>query len=153
MSVGQEDPDAVRSLRQSTLSLRQRSLDEADVTHHPQLRHAPETVSEIRRSHESRNADRGAGPVEPSTGGRARRKGHEVMTDGHGRGLEARVHLELGQDALNMGSDGIAADAQPARDRAAVGSPHEKAEALPLARGELSDEQGDAVGGATTMAC
>ena len=75
------------------------------------------------------------------------------MTDGHGRGLEARVHLELGQDALNVGPNGIAADAQSARDRASVGPLHEKTENLPLARGELSDEQGDAVGGSTTMTC
>lgn len=86
-------------------------------------------------------------------GGRARGKGNEMMTDGHGRGLEARVHLELGQDALNMGPDGISTDAQSARDRSSVGPLHEEAEHLPLARGELSDEQGDAVGRSTTMTC
>ena len=37
--------------------------------------------------------------------------GDEVVTHGEGRGLEARVHLELGQDALNVGPHGVAADA------------------------------------------
>jgi hypothetical protein len=59
--VGQEDPDAIRWLRQkNTLSQPRRYLEE-DVTHRLKPRHAPETVSELRRSHEGTNAAGGAG--------------------------------------------------------------------------------------------
>jgi hypothetical protein len=64
-----------------------------------------------------------------------------MVTDRHGRGLQARVHLELRQDALNVGPNGVATDAQPARDRASVGALDEQAEHLSLPRGELRDEQ------------
>src|SRR2546427_5291805 len=110
-----------------------------------------------------RDARRRAGAI-ISTGGcargtrlvsvyRARGKGDEMVTDRHGRGLQARVHLELRQDALNVGPNGVATDAQPARDRASVGALDEQAEHLSLPRGELRDEQSDTVGRSTAMTC
>jgi len=76
-----------------------------------------------------------------------------MVTDRHGRGLQTGVHLELRQDALNVGPNGVATDAQPARDRASVGALHEQAEHLSLPRGELRDEQSDTVGRSTAMTC
>jgi len=76
-----------------------------------------------------------------------------MVTDRHGRGFQAGVHLELRQDALNVGPNGVSADAQPACDRASVGALHEQAEHLSFPSGELGDEQSDAVGGSAAMTC
>src|SRR5512132_3319698 len=116
MSIGQEDPDAVRSLRQSTLSLRQLRWTSLTLptTRSPGTHRKPywrygvrmravmpieESVPEVPSTSRRVRGARGVGG--------ARGKRHQVVTDGHGRGLQARVHLELGQDALNMGSNGI----------------------------------------------
>src|SRR5439155_12424337 len=48
---------------------RQRSLDEPDVTDRLKWRHAPGTVSELRRSYESSSADGGAGLKPDSASG------------------------------------------------------------------------------------
>ena len=74
-----------------------------------------------------------------------------MVTDRHGRGLQTGMHLELRQDALNVGPNGVATDAQPARDRASVRALHEEAEHLSLPRGELRDEQSDTVGRSAAM--
>ena len=76
-----------------------------------------------------------------------------MVTDRHGRGLQTGVHLELRQDALNVGPNGVATDAQPARDRSSVGPLHEQAEDLSLPRGELRDKQSDTVGRSAAMTC
>jgi hypothetical protein len=83
--------------------------------------------------------------------GRARGEGAEVVTHAEGRGLEARVHLELGQDALDVGPHGVAADAQAACDGPTVCSLHEEPEHFSFARRELSHEERDAVGRPATM--
>src|SRR5215211_5740832 len=62
---------------------------------------------------------------------------HDPVTHGEGRGLESRVHLELGQDVLYVRPNGVPADPELSGDRVArepLGEESQNVERSPAAR-------------------
>src|SRR6266545_2210662 len=64
----------------------------------------------------------------------------QAVAYGERSGFEARVHLQLGEDALDVGADGVRADREPGRDLHPARSLRQQLEDLTFPDGELLHE-------------